>query len=129
MALSPRIPRATPEWNHRQRPDMSKSHKDNIKKLPCIVCGRQCVDPHHLMRTGEIVNGKSMGRTSSDKWLLPACRTHHDEAHDAGDDEAWFIAIGIDARQKALALWAVRDDLAAMERIIFNTLLGRGIAA
>jgi hypothetical protein len=117
---APRIERPSLAWNRRKRPDMSPAHKALVKQLPCLVCGRSSDDPHHLMRTGEVVNGKAMSRTSADKWALPVCRDHHDQAHDAGDDEAWFAAQGIDARAVARSLWSVTGDLEDMQRVIFR---------
>lgn len=116
----PRIPRALPTWIHRERPDMSESHKALIKRLPCLVCGAPAIEGHHLMRTGDNFNAKGTSRTSSDRWLLPTCRPHHNQAHDAGDDEAWFAEQGIDARSVARSLWAATGDLDAMNRIVFR---------
>lgn len=128
----PRIPKAMPQHVRRVRPDMSRAHLDMVKLLPCLVCGRPADDPHHLLHADHGPNGRGMGRKQADRWAIPVDREHHEEAHAAGDDEAYFSAKGIDARAVADALWAARGDLAAMKRIVFRarqnaTLLQNGI--
>lgn len=120
---SPRIPKTMPHHVRRERPDMSPSHKRDIKDLPCLVCGSVSdIDPHHLLHPEHGANSKGMGRTSADKWLLPLCRKCHDAAHAHGDDEAWLASKGYDGRSIAAALWAARGDLAAMVRITLRAL-------
>ncbi len=48
-----------------------------VKALPCVVCGAQADDPHHLIGHGQ---GK-MGGKAHDLFVIPMCRQHHDELH------------------------------------------------
>ena len=48
-----------------------------VKALPCVVCGAQADDPHHLIGHGQ---GK-MGGKAHDLFTIPLCRQHHDELH------------------------------------------------
>lgn len=123
----PRIAKTPLRHVRRERPDMSPAHKRNIKDLPCCVCGAvSAIDPHHLMHPDHGPNSRGMGRTSADKWLVPLCRTHHDEAHAYrfGDDSDWLATQGIMGKELATALWSDRDDIAAMLRHVLRAIQG-----
>lgn len=96
----------------------SQKHLDWLKTLPCIVTGVEpCGDAHHLLGN---LDGrpKGMGRTNRDKDAVPVIRAIHDQAHDSGNDDAYFRSKGLDARAIAQALWSVTGDTAAAMRII-----------
>jgi hypothetical protein len=46
-----------------------------------------------------------MGSKVSDEWSVPLCFTHHRALHTVGNEEAWWIEKGIDAKAEALRLW------------------------
>lgn len=48
-----------------------------VKSQPCACCGKQADDPHHLIGHGQ----GGMGTKAHDLFVLPLCRTHHDELH------------------------------------------------
>ena len=48
-----------------------------VKVQPCACCGKQADDPHHLTGHGQ----GGMGTKAHDLFVLPLCRTHHDELH------------------------------------------------
>ena len=108
MSLAPRISRTVPRSVRQERPGDSAKHLSLVRQLPCCVpgCGSQSAEPHHLLRIGGLPKGT--GRKNEDRWAIPVCRTHHDAAHAAGNDEAWFAGQGIQARDLAEALWACR---------------------
>jgi hypothetical protein len=41
----------------------------------------------------------------SDEFAVPLCRTHHREAHRAGDERVWWEQVGIDPVKVARELW------------------------
>ena len=90
-----------------------------VRSLPCCLpgCGSHG-DAHHLLRIGGLPKGT--GRKNEDRWAIPVCRAHHDAAHRAGNDEAWFAGQGIQARDLANALWRVTGDLDAMKRAVWR---------
>ena len=47
-----------------------------IRKLPCVVCGRSPVDAAHSNQSG---HGKGMGLKACDSKTIPLCRNHHVE--------------------------------------------------
>lgn len=47
-----------------------------VKSQPCVCCGRQADDPHHI-----IGYGGAMGSKQHDLFVIPLCRIHHDELH------------------------------------------------
>lgn len=48
-----------------------------VKALPCVCCGKQSDDPHHLIGNGQ---GK-MGGKAHDLFVIPVCRQDHNELH------------------------------------------------
>ena len=48
-----------------------------VKTQPCVCCGKQADDPHHIIGYGQ---GKMGGKTH-DIFTLPLCRIHHNELH------------------------------------------------
>ncbi|WGE69880.1 DUF968 domain-containing protein [Actinobacillus equuli subsp. haemolyticus] len=48
-----------------------------VKKQPCICCGQQADDPHHIIGQGR---GR-MGSKEHDLFVIPLCRIHHNELH------------------------------------------------
>lgn len=47
-----------------------------IRKLPCVVCGRSPVDAAHSNQSS---HGKGMGLKACDSKTIPLCRNHHVE--------------------------------------------------
>jgi hypothetical protein len=77
-------------------------HVKWVATLPCLVCQRRPADAHHLKR----VQPNAMGRKPGDQWVIPLCRIHHRALHDAGDENGWWKAQGINAVEIAQNLWA-----------------------
>ena len=48
-----------------------------VKAQPCMCCGQQADDPHHLIGHGQ----GGMGTKAHDSFTIPLCRVHHDELH------------------------------------------------
>lgn len=75
----------------------SPKHLAFVKSHPCLVTkdGEHCngvpVDPHHLMKMG----GRGKGLKECDKWAVPACRRHHHEVTIAGDEEKYWLSLGM----------------------------------
>jgi hypothetical protein len=78
-----------------------REHVRHVAKQPCLVCGRQPCDPHHLRFT----QSRALGRKVSDEFTVPLCRGHHREVHRHGDERAWWQKVGIDPTLQARALW------------------------
>jgi len=54
-----------------------RDHFRHVMKQPCLICGRQPSDPHHL----RFAQCRALGRKVSDEFTVPLCRTHHREIH------------------------------------------------
>ena len=78
-----------------------KEHVKFVTKQPCLICGRQPSDAHHL-RFAQL---QALGRKVSDEFTVPLCRGHHREVHHCGDEAAWWRKVGIDPTVTARALW------------------------
>lgn len=90
-----------------------------VRKMPCLVCRRPGPsDPAHL-RTAARQYGKpptGMGEKPSDCWVLPLCRTHHDDQH-RNNELAWWGRQGVpDPFGVAKALYAARPVLTRPQR-------------
>jgi hypothetical protein len=78
-----------------------RDHVRYVAKQPCLVCGRQPSDPHHL----RFAQSRAMGRKVSDEFTVPLCRGHHREVHRCGDEAAWWKKAGLDPTVAARAVW------------------------
>jgi hypothetical protein len=78
-----------------------KAHLKFVASQPCIVCGRQPSDPHHL----RFAQPRGLGLKVSDEFTVPLCRVHHRQLHQAGNEVAWWEGLQIDALEMARGLW------------------------
>jgi hypothetical protein len=80
-----------------------KTHLRFVALQPCLLCGRTPCDPHHL----RFAQPRAMGRKTSDEFVVPLCRNHHQENHQAGDEVSWWKRTGIDPLPVANRLWGI----------------------
>ena len=80
-----------------------RDHVKSVAKQPCLICGRQPADAHHL----RFAQHRALGRKVSDEFTVPLCRGHHREIHRCGDEAAWWEKVGIDPTICARMLWLV----------------------
>ena len=85
-----------------------REHVRYVAKQPCLVCGRQPADAHHL----RFAQSRAMGRKVSDEFTVPLCRGHHREVHRYGDEAAWWEKTGLDPTVAARALWLETHPIA-----------------
>ena len=78
-----------------------REHVRFVAQQPCLICGRQPCDAHHL----RFAQSRALGRKVSDEFTVPLCRGHHREVHRHGDEAAWWSKAGIDPTVAARALW------------------------
>jgi hypothetical protein len=78
-----------------------RGHVRYVAKQPCLVCGRQPSDAHHL----RFAQSRALGRKVSDEFTVPLCRGHHREVHRCGDEAAWWQKVGLDPTIAARMLW------------------------
>ena len=88
---------AVPEPKRRR----DKSHLRYVASQPCLVCGRQPSDPHHL----RFAQPRALGIKVSDEFTVPLCRGHHRQLHQAGNEVAWWDELKVDALKFARQLW------------------------
>jgi len=79
-----------------------KLHREFVAAQPCVVCGRQPSDAHHLRFT----QPRALGRKVSDEFTVPLCRMHHREIHRSVKEQHWWSRAGIDPVPIADKLWA-----------------------
>jgi hypothetical protein len=85
-----------------------RGHIRHVMKQPCLICGRQPSDPHHL----RFAQCRALGRKVSDEFTVPLCRTHHREIHRSDNEESWWQNMGIDPLAAARKLWLETYPLA-----------------
>jgi hypothetical protein len=78
-----------------------KAHLRFVASQPCLICGRQPSDPHHL----RFAQPRAIGMKVSDEFTVPLCRGHHRQLHQAGNEVAWWEDLNIDALEIARGLW------------------------
>lgn len=92
-----------------------KAHLKFVAGQPCLVCGRQPCDPHHL-RFAQL---RAVGLKVSDEFTVPLCRGHHRQLHQTGDEIAWWKTANIDALAVAKGLWEQTHATGHPARSIF----------
>lgn len=78
-----------------------KNHLKFVRSQPCLVCGRQPSDPHHL----RFAQPRAIGMKVSDEFTVPLCRGHHRQLHQVGNEVAWWEDLDINAMEIAKGLW------------------------
>lgn len=80
-----------------------KAHLRFVASQPCLVCGRQPSDPHHL----KFVQPRALGLKVSDEFTVPLCRSHHRQLHQVGNELAWWQSsnLNINPLDAAKELW------------------------
>jgi hypothetical protein len=84
-----------------------RDHIRSIIQKPCLVCGRQPSDPHHL----RFAQNRALSRKVSDEFTVPLCRLHHRELHRYSDEAAWWDRQRIDALGMAHLYWCESHPL------------------
>lgn len=78
-----------------------KAHLKFVASQPCLICGRQPSDPHHL----RFAQPRALGLKVSDEFTVPLCRGHHRQLHQAGDEYTWWNNLEINALEIAKGPW------------------------
>jgi ERF superfamily protein len=94
------IDKSTLSWPEPRRL-RDREHVKFVAQHPCLVCGRQPADAHHL----RFAQSRALGRKVSDEFTVPLCRGHHREVHRRGDEEVWWRKAGLDPIVEARTLW------------------------
>jgi hypothetical protein len=99
MEVDSAIP--TPATLSKQTCRRDRNHLKFVSSQPCLACGRQPSDAHHL----KFAQQRAMGRKVSDEYSVPLCRVHHRDLHRRGDERIWWQHLNIDPLQAAQRLW------------------------
>jgi Rad52/22 family double-strand break repair protein len=78
-----------------------KEHLKFVARQPCLICGRQPADAHHL----RFAQARALGMKVSDEFTVPLCRTHHRYLHQTGNEVAWWEKARIEPLPIARKLW------------------------
>jgi hypothetical protein len=80
-----------------------KDHLRFVASHPCLVCGRQPAEAHHL----KFAQPSALGRKVSDAFTVPLCALHHRDLHTTGHEQAWWVNKKIDPLPAADELWNI----------------------
>jgi hypothetical protein len=83
------------------RRQRNKPHLRFVARQPCVICGRQPCDAHHL----RFAQTRGLGLKVSDEFTVPLCRAHHRELHRAGNEANWWSTRGVEPMDTARKLW------------------------
>jgi ERF superfamily len=86
-----------------------KTHLRFVVKQPCLVCGRQPCDAHHL----RFAQSRGLSLKVSDEFTVPLCRAHHRELHRTGRESDWWAKAGLEPISLARELWLETHPLDA----------------
>ena len=86
-----------------------KPHLQFVAKQPCLVCGRQPCDAHHL----RFAQSRGLGLKVSDEFTVPLCRAHHRELHQSGKEVEWWVRKSIEPIGVARQFWLETHPLQA----------------
>jgi DNA recombination protein Rad52 len=78
-----------------------KDHLRFVATHPCLVCGRQPAEAHHL----KFSQPSALGRKVSDAFTVPLCALHHRDLHTTGNELAWWEKTKICPLPVANDLW------------------------
>jgi hypothetical protein len=97
-----------------------RDHVRFVAKQPCLICGRQPSDAHHI----RFAQSPALGRRVSDEFTVPLCRGHHREVHRCGDEPVWWLKMRMNPMTPARALWLKTHPLPNAESMEGITELG-----
>jgi len=100
-----------------------REHVKFVAQHPCLICGRQPADAHHV----RFVQSRALGRKVSDEFTVPLCRGHHREVHRAGDEAVWWQKTDIDPTSTARALWLETHPLRVSQNEIDSAVGNRRV--
>jgi len=78
-----------------------RAHLKFVASQPCLICGRQPSDPHHL----RFAQPRAIGLKVSDEFTVPLCRGHHKELHRSVNELAWWANLRVTPLDIAKRLW------------------------
>src|SRR3974377_124999 len=91
-----------------------KAHLKFVASQPCLVCGRQPTDPHHL----RFAQARAIGLKVSDEFTLTLSRGHHRELHQTGNESAWWEKLNIKPLEVAKGLWEQTHPQSAVAELV-----------
>ena len=83
------------------RRERDPEHLKRVASRPCLICGRNRAQAHHLT----YLQPRAMGRKVSDEFTVPLCSIQHQELHGSGNERIWWQTQGIDPEATDSALW------------------------
>lgn len=109
LSIAPSLPEARPTKIDKSvltisepKRHRNKAHLRFVGSHPCLICGRQPSDAHHL----RFAQPRALGMKVSDEFTVPLCREHHRQLHHAGNEIAWWHNMSIKPLPVASDLWS-----------------------
>ena len=90
-----------------------KAHLKYVASQPCLICGRQPADPHHL----RFAQPRAIGMKVSDEFTVPLCRSHHRNLHQSSNELRWWENFRIEPLPVARKLWEATHSKAILNAL------------
>jgi hypothetical protein len=115
---------------HNREGERSPDYLSLIRQLPCLYCGVEpCGEAAHVdFSSFEFGAKRKFGKRPHDSKCVPLCRDDHLNARHAqhkGNEEAFWLALGIQPYAVARDLHAKRGDLVAMRAVVMVAIANR----
>jgi hypothetical protein len=97
----------------------NEKHRNFIRQLPCVVCGKGGVQVAHI-RYSEVRAGKAnsgIGAKPLDGFTVPLCPECHRDQHQHGERK-WWGNKNLDPIYIAMALWVNTGNMEAGCQIV-----------
>ena len=101
IAAGPRIDKSTLAVGTERRL-RDKSHLKFVAMQPCLVCGREPSQAHHVT----FCQKRGLSLKVSDEFVVPLCGVHHDDLHRSGSERQWWEKRNINPEPIAADLWS-----------------------
>lgn len=114
----------------KQEAERDAAYLEKVRLCPCLYCGQDEAHEAAHVRYASAAFGKASGmqKKPEDRWAVPLCPSDHRLAMHAQhrhNEEAFWIALGINPLITAEKLYAQRGDLVAMRAVIFLAIVER----
>ena len=83
-----------------------RDHLRFVASQPCLVCGRQPSQAHHV----RLAQPRALGRKVSDEFAVPLCAIHHHDLHMKGNEAEWWWGHNIEPLAIAEKLWGRANE-------------------
>ena len=111
----------------KQETERDAAYLEKVRLCPCLYCEKDEAHEAAHVRYASAAFGKAsgLGKKPADRFAVPLCPDDHRialHAQHRHNEEAWWISVGINPLLVAERMWAQRDDLEAMRKVVVQAI-------